>query len=86
MRTGILCELIVRSSGMIHGRASVSVCAVDRCADTSSLAYSPRTPRLAQRHAGVTYPASCPSAGPCGPEGLAASASGARTFAPKGVM
>jgi len=88
MRTGILCELIVRSSGMLHGRASMGqLCAVVRRGDASiPLTRSPRTARPAPRRAGVVYPVSCPSAGPCGPEGQAASASDARTFAPKGVM
>lgn len=80
MRTGILCASNESLHDTRRGRATVAhtrdaAC----CSDTPA---SPRVlPAVPTGRAEVIYPASDPSAGPFGPEGLAASASGARTFA-----
>lgn len=81
MRTGILCAWNESLHDTRRGRAAMARThgAVLRTATSpSSFCVLPAVPT---GRAEVIYPASDPSAGPCGPEGLAASASGARTFA-----
>jgi len=84
MRTGILCARNESLHDMRRGSASLArtrdaVC----CPDTPTHPHV--LPAVPFGPAEVIYPSSDPSAGPFGPEGLTASASGTRTFARKGV-
>ena len=84
MRTGILCARNesmhdTRRDNASEARTRDAVCCTQTPSSTRVL------PAVPSGRAEVIYPSSDPSAGPFGPEGLTASASGTRTFARKGV-